>query len=64
MSNWSRSNVTTSVLHRLAAAGQLPALSNTQAWRVPKDKSVPRPSKGYIVSLVVFHERDFSIPTG
>jgi hypothetical protein len=31
---------------------------------VPKDKFVPRPSKGYVVSLVVFHERDFSIPTG
>jgi hypothetical protein len=30
-------------------------------WRVPSDESVPRP-KGFVVSFLAFHERDFSIP--
>jgi hypothetical protein len=62
MSNWSHSNVSREQLLRLVEVGQLPALTDAVKWRVPGDESVPRPPKGYVVSFVAFHERDFSIP--
>jgi hypothetical protein len=33
-------------------------------WRVPGDESVPRPPKGFVVSFVVFHKREFSVLAG
>jgi hypothetical protein len=51
-------------LHHLIAVGKLPALIDTKEWRVPKDETVLRPPKGYIVSLMAFNEHGFSIPIG
>jgi hypothetical protein len=64
MSNWSRSNVSRSTLHRLVAVGQLPTLTDAAEWMVPKDEYVSCPSKGYVVLLVAFHERGLSVPAG
>jgi hypothetical protein len=64
MSNWTRSNVSREQLLRLVEASQLPPLTTAVEWKVPGDESVPRPPKGFVVSLVAFHERDFSVPTG
>jgi hypothetical protein len=63
MSNWTRSNVSREQLLRLVEAGQLPLLTAAVEWRVPDDESVLRP-KGFVVSFVAFHERDFSVPVG
>jgi hypothetical protein len=64
MSNWTRSNVSREQLLRLVKASQLPPLTTAVEWKVPGDESVPRPPKGFVVSLVAFHERDFSVPVG
>jgi hypothetical protein len=64
MSNWTRSNVSGSLLHLLVEAGQLPPLTDAVEWKVPGEESVPRSPKGYGVSFVTFHERGFSVPTG
>jgi hypothetical protein len=50
------------MLHRLVTAGQLPPLTDAVEWKVPGEESMSRPPKGYVVSFVAFHERDFSIP--
>jgi hypothetical protein len=52
------------MLHRLVTAEQLPPLTDAKEWRVPAEESVPRPSRGYVVSFVAFHECGFSIPVG
>jgi hypothetical protein len=49
------------MLRRLADAGQLPPLTDTMEWKVLGEESVPRPPKGYVVSFVASHERDFSV---
>jgi hypothetical protein len=64
MSNWTRSNVSREQLLRLVEAGQLPSLTEAIEWIVPADESVPRPPNRYVVSFMVFHERDFSVPAG
>jgi hypothetical protein len=64
MSNWTRSNVTGSMLRRLVEVGQLPLLTNAVEWKVPGEESVPRPPRGYVVSFMAFQERGFSIPAG
>jgi hypothetical protein len=64
MSNWTRSNVSHEQLLRLVEAGQLPPLTDAVEWIVPADESVPRPPTGYMVSFVVLHKRDFSVPNG
>jgi hypothetical protein len=63
MLNWTRSNVSREQLLHLVEVGQLLSLTEAVEWIVPADESVPRPPSGYVVSFVVFHERDFSIPT-
>jgi hypothetical protein len=50
------------LLH-LVEAGQLPPLTAIVEWKVPDDESVPRPPKGFVVS-VAFHERGFSVLAG
>jgi hypothetical protein len=62
MLNWTRSNVSCEQLLHLVEAGQLPPLTETVEWIIPADESVSRPSSGYVVSFVAFHERGFSIP--
>jgi hypothetical protein len=62
MSNWTRSNVTRSMLRRLVKAGQLPPLTDTVEWKVPREEFVLRPPRGYVVSFVAFHEHGFSVP--
>jgi hypothetical protein len=64
MSSWARSNVSREQLLRLVEAGQLPPLTEAVEWIVPADESVPRPSSGYVVSFVAFHESGFSVPAG
>jgi hypothetical protein len=64
MSNWTRSNVSREQLLRLVEVGQLPPLTTAVEWKVPGDESVPRPPKGFVVSFVAFHERDFYVPAG
>jgi hypothetical protein len=54
MSNWTRSNVSHEQLPRLIEAGQLPPLTAAMEWRVPGPK-------GFVVSFMAFHQRDFSI---
>jgi hypothetical protein len=49
--------------HRLVTAGQLPPLTDTKEWRVPKGESVSFPSKRFIISFIAFHEHGFSVPT-
>jgi hypothetical protein len=51
-----------SVFHRVVAAGQLLALTDTEEWRVPQDETVSRPPKGYVISFMAFHEHGFSVP--
>lgn len=58
MSIWSRSSVSLTALCRLVAA------TDAEEWRVPKDETVPRPLKGYVVSFVVFHDCCFSVLAG
>jgi hypothetical protein len=48
----------------LVTARQLPPLTDTGEWRVPKDESVPRPPRGFVVLFVAFHKRVFSVPAG
>jgi hypothetical protein len=43
--------------------GQLPPLTATVEWKVPRDESVSRP-KGFVVSFVAFHECGFFVPAG
>jgi hypothetical protein len=62
MSNWTWSNVSREQLLLLVEAGQLPPLIATVEWKVPGDKSVLRPPRGYVVSFVAFHEQGFSVP--
>jgi hypothetical protein len=64
MSNWTRSNVSCKQLIRLIEAGHLPPLTEAVEWIIPADESVSRPPSGYMVSFVVFRERDFSVPAG
>jgi hypothetical protein len=59
-----RSNVSREKLLRLIEAGQLPPLTEAIEWIVPTRESVPRPSNGYVVSFVAFHERSFFVPAG
>jgi hypothetical protein len=63
MSNWTHSNVSREQLLRVVEAGQLPSLTAAVEWKVPRDESMPRPPKGFVVSFVAFHERGFFIPT-
>jgi hypothetical protein len=62
MSNWTHSNVSREQLLRVVEAGQLPSLTAAVEWKVPRDESMPRPPKGFVVSFVAFHERGFFIP--
>jgi hypothetical protein len=62
MSNWTHSNVSREQLLRVVEAGQLPPLTAAVEWKVPRDESMPRPPKGFVVSFVAFHERGFFIP--
>jgi hypothetical protein len=64
MLNWTRFNVSREQLLRLIKAGQLPPLTAAVEWKVPRDESMPRPPKGFVVSFVAFHERGFSVPAG
>jgi hypothetical protein len=64
MPNWTRSNVSREQLLHLVEASQLPPLTESIEWIVPTGESVPRPSNGYVVSFVAFHERSFSVPAG
>jgi hypothetical protein len=64
MSNWTRSNVSREQLLRLVEACQLPPLTATVEWKVPDDKSVPRPPKGFVVSFMAFHEHGLFVVVG
>jgi hypothetical protein len=48
------------VLRRITA-GQLPALTDAEEWRVPRYEIVSHPPKGYVISFVAFHECGFSV---
>jgi hypothetical protein len=52
------------MLSYLVEVGQLPTLTDTMEWKVHGEESVPCVPRGYIISFVAFHERDFSVPAG
>jgi hypothetical protein len=52
------------MLCRLVEAGQLPPLTDAVEWKVPREESVSRLPRGYVVSFMAFHERGFSVPAG
>jgi hypothetical protein len=51
-------------LLRLVEAGQLPPLTAAVEWKVPGDKFMSRPPRGYVVPFMAFHECGFSVPAG
>ncbi|XBI18672.1 hypothetical protein VPH35_060386 [Triticum aestivum] len=64
MSNWQCSTVSEAKLRALVDAGMLPCLTEAREWIKPMLEDSPRPSQGYVVSFVAFHEHGFSVPAG
>jgi hypothetical protein len=62
---WERSTATTLALNQLVAGGQLAANVDGQPaeWIVPSERErVPNPPYGYVISVIRFHKRGFTVP--
>ena len=58
MELWGRFSITPRCLE-----GLVRPLSAVGEWLLPGDESEPAPPEGYVVSVAIFHERGFAVPT-